>query len=74
MEEQGTKPVSPRGSEQKGGQGFYSEQSAVQQVQPRGFEVQAAFVLEPPREARQCSTVLHHGAGCYVFSRPNAVT
>lgn len=39
---------------------------------PRGLQIQAAFFLELPREARQRSTALHHTAGCCVFSRPNA--
>lgn len=74
VEEQRTEPVALCGSEQRGGQGCYSEQSVAHQVQPRGLHVLAAFLLELPRKARQRSTVLHHAAGCCVFSRPDAVT
>lgn len=41
----GTKPVAPHGSEQKGAQEFYSEQSAVHQVQPKSLQAQAALLL-----------------------------
>ncbi|KAK4826018.1 hypothetical protein QYF61_003839 [Mycteria americana] len=58
VEEQRTEPVALLGSEQEGGQGFYSEQSVVHQVQPRGLQVQAAILLELPRKARQRSTTL----------------
>lgn len=43
----------------KEGRDFYSEQSVVHQVQPRGLQVQAAFLLELWRKARQRSTALH---------------
>lgn len=39
----------PHGSEQKGAQGFHSEQSVAHQVQPRSLQVQAALLLVLPR-------------------------
>lgn len=74
LEERRTQSVAPCGSKQKGDQGFDLKRSTAHQVQPRGLQIQAAFVLELPREARQCSTVLHHAAGRCVFSRPKAAT
>lgn len=52
-EEQRTAPASLPGSEGRTGVRFRAVLA-----QPRGVQVQAAFLLEPPRDARQRSTAL----------------
>lgn len=71
-EEQGTKPVAPHGSEQKGEQGFYSEQSASGSTKESPGPGSSS--PDMTKVARKHNTVLHPAARCCVFSRVCAVT